>query len=285
MVRSMTGFGAATTEEAGIAVSIEAKSVNGRFLKASIKLPSGLSRYEAALEGVIREVVARGSVSLSVFVEQTDAAALVSVNEDVAKAYQNVFEGLGLGPQNIAQLPGVIDPRRSLELTEEHWGVVEATARRALAAMVGMRESEGARLSEIVGSLCDSMEDLRSRIAERAPRVALEYQGKLSERVEALLDGSGVAPDPQLLAREVALFADRADISEEIDRLGAHLAQIDEKLSEGREVGRSLDFLAQELLRETNTIGSKSSDEQVTRGVIELKGEVERFKEQVANIE
>ncbi|MED5464923.1 MAG: YicC/YloC family endoribonuclease [Myxococcota bacterium] len=285
MVRSMTGFGAATTEEAGIAVSIEAKSVNGRFLKASIKLPSGLSRYEAALEGVIREVVARGSVSLSVFVEQTDAAALVSVNEDVAKAYQNVFEGLGLGPQNIAQLPGVIDPRRSLELAEEHWGVVEATARRALAAMVGMRESEGARLSEIVGSLCDSMEELRSRIAERAPRVALEYQGKLSERVEALLDGSGVAPDPQLLAREVALFADRADISEEIDRLGAHLAQIDEKLSEGREVGRSLDFLAQELLRETNTIGSKSSDEQVTRGVIELKGEVERFKEQVANIE
>ena len=134
-------------------------------------------------------------------------------------------------------------------------------------------------------SVCDSLEDLRSRIAERAPRVALEYQGKLSERVEALLDGSGVAPDPQLLAREVALFADRADISEEIDRLGAHLAQIDEKLSEGREVGRSLDFLAQELLRETNTIGSKSSDEQVTRGVIELKGEVERFKEQVANIE
>ncbi len=285
MVRSMTGFGAATTEEAGIAVSIEAKSVNGRFLKASIKLPSGLSRYEGALEGLIREVVARGTVALSVFVEQTDPGALVSVNEDVARAYHAVFEQLGVGPQNIAQLPGVIDPRRSMELNEEHWGVVEATARRALEALVGMRESEGARLSEIVGSLCESMEGLRSRIAERAPGVALEYQGKLSERVEALLDGSGVAPDPQLIALEVALFADRADITEEIDRLGAHLAQIDEKLGEGREVGRSLDFLAQELLRETNTIGSKSSDAQVTRGVIELKGEVERFKEQVANIE
>ena len=125
----------------------------------------------------------------------------------------------------------------------------------------------------------------RPQPPHRAPELPREYQARLLERVTALLDGTAVSPDPASLAREVALFADRADITEELDRLGAHLEQVGEKLEQGREIGRSLDFLAQELLRETNTIGSKSSDVAVTQGVLALKGEVERFKEQVANIE
>jgi len=148
-----------------------------------------------------------------------------------------------------------------------------------------MRKSEGDRLREIVERICEEISEMLGEIANRAFGVVKEYQVKLTERIEQLLEETGVTVDAQILAREVAIFADRADITEELDRLAAHLEQVGEKLTLGKEIGRSLEFLAQELLREANTIGSKSSDLEISRSVIELKGAVERFKEQVANIE
>ena len=285
MVASMTGFGAASADDGQIGVAVEARSVNGRFLKVSVKLPSGLNRYESVLEGVVKEFAHRGNVTLSVFVERTGGDSLVTVNEEVASAYQEVFTRLGLPDQNVAQLPGVIDTKVALELTDGQSALVEDTVRRAMVEMVKMRGFEGTKLRIIVEGICEEMGRVRGVIGTRAPDVPKEYQRRLLDRVSALLDGTEVTPDPAGLVREVALFADRADITEELDRLGAHLEQVAEKLAHGQEIGRALDFLAQELLRETNTIGSKSSDVAITQGVLALKGEVERFKEQVANIE
>ena len=285
MVRSMTGFGAASREEAGVRVSVEAKSVNGRFLKSHIKLPSSLSRYEPQLESLVRGYVIRGTVNMSVFIEYTDPELKVAVNEEVAKAYHSIFERLGIGSQNIVQLPGVIDARNAMELSDEQWAEVEKAGRSALEALVVMRESEGQKLAEIVRGLCAEISSLKDAIGERSPHVVVEYQEKLKERIESLLQASGTEVDPQVLAREVSIFADRCDIREEVDRIQAHLQQVEEKLAEGKEIGRALDFLAQELLREANTIGSKSADVSITKRVIDLKSEVERFKEQVANIE
>lgn len=281
----MTGFGAAAAEGEGIRVSVETKSVNGRFLKTNIKLPIALARYEPEFEALIRKHVTRGSVTMSLFVEESDPNAKVSVNEEVAVAYHTLFEKLGIHGQNVAQLPGVIDPKRSLELSDTQWAKVTQTAEESLTELVQMRQFEGDKLKSVVEGLCSKIAAIKDSIAARSPSVVAEYQIKLQERIEALLQGSGTEVDPQILAREVAIFADRADVCEEVDRIAAHLEQIHEKLEDGFEIGRSLDFLAQELLRESNTIGSKSGDVEITKGVIELKAEVERFKEQVANIE
>ena len=285
MLRSMTGFGAASQEGNGIRVSVEVKSVNGRFLKSNIKLPTSMTGYQSSLEGLIREYVTRGSVTMTVFVEETADEAKVSVNEELALAYHSVFERLGITGQNIAQLPGVIDPKRSLELNEEQWSRVQETASKALEELVAMRTFEGTKLKEVLAEICGAIGSIRMAIGELAPTAVTHYHAKLQERVEALLQGSGVAVEPQAIAREVALFADRCDVREELDRIEAHLQQVEERLADGREVGRSLDFLAQELLRESNTTGSKSGSIEISKLVIELKAEIERFKEQVANIE
>lgn len=282
MLRSMTGFGAARREGHGVTVNVEVKSVNGRFLKTSLRLPSSLSAKEGDVEAVVRGKVRRGSVSLNVDVRASTPELRVAVDEEVVRAYQAIFTRLNIPDAPLATLPGVIVQKRD-EVTEDVAALVLDTVKDAVEALTKMRKQEGAALEALLRDSCDKLGAFGESARERAPMVVREYHTKLHERLKVLL--GDVALDPEILAREAALFADRSDVTEELDRLKAHLTQARELFAKGDEAGRTLDFLSQELLREVNTLGSKSQDPELTRIVILMKSEIERFKEQVANVE
>lgn len=281
---SMTGFGGATTEGEDLRVSCECRSVNGRTLRIQVKAPESLRALESKIEKRIKSELVRGSVQVSVRVEQTDLEALVDVNEDVVKAYQTIFTRLGLDAASIPSLPGVISPKR-FALTAEHEVLVLAALDSSLAGLSEMRVREGQALLAHLLELTQQMEAERVKVLQRAPGVLAEYRARLAARVDELLDGSGVSVDEAALAREVAVFATRCDVNEEVERIASHLDQVRSLLMADEASGRTLEFLAQELHREVNTIGSKSSDLELARAVIALKALVDRFKEQVANIE
>jgi uncharacterized protein (TIGR00255 family) len=280
----MTGFGSATRETDALLATVEAKAVNGRFLKITIKAPPTLSGHDQDLERLCKSHLKRGSITLSINLQPKDPAALVAIDETVVRAYQAAFRRLGLPEDRIPTLPGVIGSgQRALD--DGALAPVLEAAEASLVALLVMRKREGAALAEALGDQLDRVDDLREQIGQRAPVVVAEYQSKLAERIAKLLADTDVAVQPEHLAREVAFFADRCDVTEEVDRLGAHVAQARELLAAGDEVGRSLEFLAQEMHREVNTIGSKSADTDISRHVVALKGDLERMKEQLANIE
>jgi uncharacterized protein (TIGR00255 family) len=252
MIRSMTGYGAAERSGAGVVASAEVKSINGRFLKLSLRLPSSLSAKEQELEALVRSKLRRGSVSLKVELHLESPEALVRVDEAVVRAYQATFRRLGISEEPLATLPGVLVGNRD-DLDDAAWVVVRAAVEAALTELVVMREREGRALAAVLGGTCDRIAELGTSIRGRAPAVVLEYRDKLHARITALVEGFGTAIDGQLLAREVAIFADRSDITEELDRLVSHVAQIRELLAGSEEAGRTLEFLSQEMLREVNT--------------------------------
>jgi uncharacterized protein (TIGR00255 family) len=280
----MTGFGAGHSEGAGVAASAEVKSTNGRFLKISMRLPAALSAREQELDGLVRARVRRGSVALKIELSKDRPEAVVKVDEAVVRAYQAVFRRLGVSEEPIATLPGVLVGMRE-ELSDEAFAVVRAAVTSALDELVAMREREGRALGEALSGISDRVSELANGSRARAPAIVREYRDKLQARITALVEGFGTSLDGQLLAREVAIFADRCDVTEELDRLGSHLSQIRELLAHGEEAGRTLEFLSQEMLREANTTGSKSADAELSKLVVQLKTEIERFKEQIANVE
>lgn len=288
MLHSMTGFGAATSESEDLIATVEIKAVNGRFLKVSTKASPRLSRRETELESLVRQRLHRGSLTVSVELQPKDPGDLIAVNEAVARAYQVVFRRLGLAEERIPMLPGVLGTAQA-RVSDGDWEVVRRATEDALTALLAMRAREGAALAAVVSGLVDEVETLAIQVAARAPVVVEEYQTKLADRVKTLLKAQvpelGGALDPEQLAREVALYADRCDVTEEIDRLAAHIGQARELIEKGGEAGRSLEFVAQEMHREVNTIGSKSSDVALSKLVVKLKTELEKLKEQLANIE
>lgn len=287
MLMSMTGFGTARKDTGEATVVVEVRSVNGRFLKTNFKVPASLSGLEAQLETLVKKKLRRGSVTVNVFITTLNAEQLVRINESVVRAYQATFARLGLNTDCIPTLPGVVD-RANHERTElpfELLSVVESCTQEALEQLCVMRAREGKALVELLTDLCTRLDTECAAVRERAPAVVIEYQQRLHTRIAQLLGGVEGPVDPQFLAREVAIFADRCDITEEVDRLGAHLDQVRGLLQAGGEAGRTLEFLAQEMHREVNTMGSKSADSELSRHVVCLKSDVERFKEQVANVE
>lgn len=284
MLHSMTGFGHGAHEADGLSVRVEIKSVNGRFLKVSQRLPNSLAGRENAIESLIKGRIRRGSVTVTVVVDQQDPAALVSVNEEVVRAYQTVFRRLGLSEERIPTLPGVLGGEIA-PLGDDAWKGVEKAVEEALARLIELRQREGRGLAQGLDAILKRIAQGTDQIAARAPAVVLEYQGKLQLRLEKLLEGRDLPVEPEHLVREVAIMADRSDLTEEIDRLRVHLRRAMELLQSGGEVGRTLEFVAQEMHREVNTIGSKSGDAQIAHLVVDLKGDIEKVKEQVANLE
>ncbi len=285
MAISMTGFGRAQTECAGHQIAVEIKSVNGRFFKVFCKLPTSLQTHEGTVEQQVRGRLARGSVSVHVRLTRGAHHTPVRINEAAVRAYQESFARLGLCADSIATLPGVLQAGDEGPDTVEAGAALAKAVSTALDALEGMRRAEGAALVQVLQSLCDRIAGLLEDVRLRAPVVVREYQSKLHERLRHLLADATVSLDPGFLAREVAVFADRCDITEEIDRLATHLQQIRNKLSQADECGRTLDFLSQEMHREVNTMGSKSADATLSLCIVDLKADIERFKEQAANIE
>lgn len=294
MLRSMTGFGEATAEGRAFVLSLELKSVNNRFLKVSIKVPDEVSYLQNELEERIRESLLRGSVFLTVHFTPTRYEDLYEIDEDVLRKYLTTLKGLSsrlnlkeeIHLKDLLLLPGVIHTEETLVLgKEEVLPVAVQALGAAMAKLLQMRAVEGARLEQELRERSQVLRTLLEKVKQAAPRALAEYQQKLEERVNGLLSQKGVTIAPEDLLKEVAILAERSDIAEEIQRFECHLDQFVASLDEQEPVGRKLEFLVQELFRESNTMSAKSSSTVLNQAVVEIKAEVDRIKEQVANIE
>lgn len=291
MIRSMTGFGAADGIVAGMRVSAEVRSVNHRFFSPSLKLPSALARFEGDVREAMRRRIPRGHVTLTVRIDR-DANGATAIDEGKFGAYvaqlRALKERYALGGEldvaTVMRMPEVFasgDEPPQIDRPDELVSLVES----AVGALMAMRAEEGKRLARYLAERLALIEDAVDRLERRAPERLVEHHERLRTAVQEL--AGGVAVDPQRLAQEVAILADRMDVGEELARFRSHLAAFREALaSSGDEpVGKRLGFLLQELLREANTTGSKSSDVAMLGDVMSIKEEIERIREQVENIE
>ena len=294
MIQSMTGFGAADRVERGSTYAVELRSVNNRYLKLSIKLPEFLQFLEGDVDRLLRTRLSRGTVHFHLRVTGASESEAPPVNVSMMQRYVDALSSVrsANGVQAtidlaaIATLPGVCDRAPLDEETRaRELRTVSELTETAVAELVRMRGREGQALRRDLQGTCDSIRAELDRIRGRAPVVIEEYFERLRARVASLLQAAKLDLDRDALTREVAIYAERCDISEEITRLAAHLEQFEQLCDRGEQVGRTLDFLTQELLREANTIASKSNDAEIARGVVEIKGRIDRLREQVQNVE
>ncbi len=294
MITSMTGFGTASGTVGALRVSVEIRAVNHRFFNPSIKLPGGMARCEGDVRELLRKRFSRGHVSVSARVDR-EADRAVAIDEQRAAAYIQQLRGLkerwGLaGDVDLAtlmRLPDVIttgDDDRG-EATEGSDEELLAIVQEAVNGLDEMRDAEGARISDFLREHLRIIESALARVRERAPARLVEQRNRLQASVAEL--ASGVAVDPQRLAQEIAILADRMDVSEELNRFAAHIAAFRAALDEKKEaaVGKRLGFLIQEMLREANTMGSKANDALILGDVVAMKEELERLREQSENVE
>jgi uncharacterized protein (TIGR00255 family) len=294
----MTGYGRGECLSHDRRFKVEVKSVNHRYGDISIKLPRFLNPFEDAVRKRLAKDIQRGKADVFIHFETfTERDIRVTVNAAFADAYEHALRDLssryilpdGVTLSMLAAHPDIINVEKDSmdDATRiELWDTLSTALEQALLRFNAMREAEGGALKRDLLEKREKIRALLSKIAERAPAVTEEYAARLRERVAETLAQVGLAPDEGRLLTEIAVFADRSCIDEEITRLGSHIGQMGEILAaEGETVGRKLDFLVQELNREANTIGSKSSDAALTKLVVELKSEVEKIREQVQNIE
>ena len=291
MIRSMTGFGAGHGSAGSEALDVEVRSVNHKFCEVKVRLPRELAALELDAAKLVRERLARGGVDVSVRRGGSAGGLVPRVDLELAQAYARAFEelrarlGLSGAPTiaDVAAAEGVIRlDERALDV-EAAREALRAGLGGALDALVAMRMREGEALARDLEGRLDVVEGLVARAAALVPRSVEHLRARLAERVEEL--SRGVALDPARLAQEVALLADRTDVTEEVTRLGSHLAQARALVRGSEPAGRKLDFLVQEMHREVNTIGSKSQSAEIAAIVVSAKAEVERLREQVQNVE
>jgi uncharacterized protein (TIGR00255 family) len=289
----MTGYGRADVAGTRAALSVEARSLNHRYLDLTIRLPRPLTAFESDVRRLLREEIQRGRIEISVSLRRVESAGgAVQVNYALAQAYLEKLRELARACQLeetlslplLLECPGVMSIDESDPITsEEGWSLLKPALVESVKALVAQREAEGNALAHELGRLLDSLEGLLSTITDRAQSGARERQERLHERIKKLLGELSV--DEGRLATEVALIADRSDVTEELTRLQVHLGQFRDSLRSTGPMGRTLDFLIQEMNREVNTIGSKVDDLLVTQTVIASKGLLEKLREQVQNLE
>ena len=293
----MTGFGRGEYSDEISKVTVEIRSVNHRYLDIYVKMPRRYSFAEDTIKSAIKERVHRGKVEVSVSVDNVGKSdSDVRLDKELAARYYNVLSELrdsfDFGEESrvslslIAKMPDVIVTTPAAEDEEAMVRrLLEATSK-ALDDFCSMREAEGEKLAADLSARADTIQEIRDRIDKRAPEIEKEYAAKFKARVEEILGGVYEVPEERI-ALEAAIFADKANITEELVRLGSHISQLRKFLqSDGKEaIGKKTDFLIQEMNREANTIGSKSNDREITSSMLELKAEIEKVREQVQNIE
>ena len=293
MIKSMTGYGAAKGNCAGLALRIELKSVNNRYLDCSVRLPRNLMFAEEAVKAKVQEHISRGKTDVFVTLENAEdgGVAEVKVNEALAKGYveaiRAVAQVFGLDGEvpalALCRMPDVLSlEKRDLDAEAVTAGL-SALAEEALAGFDVMRVREGEKLSEDIAGRLDTVERLVAEVEARSPETVKEYREKLYRKMCEVLERPAV--DEQRILLEAAVYADKVAVDEETVRLRSHVAQMRALLEAGSPIGRKMDFLIQEFNREANTIGSKCADSAITRTVIELKSEIEKLREQIQNIE
>lgn len=295
MSKSMTGYGRGEAQFEGRTVVIEVRSVNNRYLDCSVKLPRCYIFAEDAIRSRVQAVISRGKVDVFVNIANTGGEAVsVTVNEPLAKAYIDalwrLFE-LGGGQRvrmdydatDLARFPDVL----TVEKQEEDQDILKEQLLMALdlalADFAAMREREGARLEADILGRADTVEQLVAKVEARSPETVNDYRARLEAKMAEVLQNTQI--DESRLLTEAAIFADKVAVDEETVRLRSHLGQLRELLAQGGPVGRKLDFLIQECNREANTIGSKCSDIEIARHVVDIKAEIEKIREQVQNLE
>jgi uncharacterized protein (TIGR00255 family) len=282
----MTGYGRASTSRGALRAEAEARSVNGRFLSVRCRVSGGLARLEPRLEALVRRCVQRGSVDVSLRVHSDTATRLPRIDRKVLRMYHDALSGLGGGdPAMLLTLPGVVSTTTPAPSETAVDRIALGVAKAAIERMTAARAGEGRRLRSAIARELSAVRRTVSAIGRLVPKAVSAQQKQLAKRLSVLLDGRSLAADDPALLREVAVLADRGDVTEELDRLESHLDALATTLDSKQPVGRRLDFLLQEVVREINTIGSKSSDARITAQVVRAKTAAERLREQAANIE
>lgn len=292
MLKSMTGFGRAVEEIDGYVITVELKSVNHRYFDFSSRIPRQYGFLDDKLKSYINSKVSRGKVECYVSVEALDTEdAAVVINKTLTSAYVKALKELSeeyslkedFGTAFVSRLPDVFVLKKADEDEEKIWQLVKSVTDEAIEKFIQMRAVEGAKMKEDVASRAEYILDCVSFIEDRSPQTVKEYNDKLVERVHEII--GDVSLDEQRIIQEVAIYADKVAVAEETVRLRSHIAQLKTFLESEEPIGRKMDFLVQEINRETNTIGSKANDVDIARKVVDIKAEVEKIREQIQNIE
>ncbi|MDO5474191.1 MAG: YicC/YloC family endoribonuclease [Phascolarctobacterium sp.] len=299
MLKSMTGFGRGQYEDENFSVTVEMKTVNHRYNEVAIRLPRFLNPLEDKIRKTILKTVNRGRIDVFINADYTSSEnCTLKVDKNLAAAYhkalQEVGAAIGLEELNInsaqevmylSRCQDVINVKEGFFDVETVWPKVEQAVKEALDNLVTMRETEGGNIYGDFIYRADLIAEKLTKIEERSPMVVEEYQAKLTDRLNNLLADHNITVEPERLLQEVAIFADRASITEEIVRLKSHIKQFKNIINSDQPVGRKLDFLIQEFNREANTIASKANDYTLAQIVVEIKAEIEKIREQIQNIE
>lgn len=292
MIKSMTGFGRAVAETDGYVITVEIKSVNHRYFEFSSRIPRQYGFLDDKLKSYINSRVSRGKVECYVSIDALNTeAAQVVVNNTLASAYVSALKELSknydlkedFGASTVARFQDVLVVKKADDDEEKIWNYVKSVTDTALDKFISMRTVEGEKMKNDISSRADYILSCVEYIEKRSPETVKEYNDKLVERVHDLI--GGVSLDEGRVIQEVAIYADKVAVAEETVRLRSHLDQLKAFINADEPVGRKMDFLVQEINRETNTIGSKANDVDIARKVVDIKAEVEKIREQIQNIE
>ncbi len=294
MINSMTGYGDAEGQLEGVTYIVEIKGVNNRYFKPKIKLPETVAFLEGQVYELLRRNIMRGSVDYVLRLKNASADMLFEINVNALKVYLNklkeVTSSTGVNtPMDVGgllSLPGILEPMSPDEQKSKRVEqfVIELSSK-AIEDFRQMRRAEGAELEADLVKNCAEIKQHLEKICRRKDSVLQQYHDRLRSRVDELMSGVNIKLDPDTLSREIAVFAERCDISEEITRLESHLKQFEDNCKTDGQAGRRLDFLGQEMLREANTIASKAADVEIAHCVVDIKCCIDRLKEQVQNVE
>jgi uncharacterized protein (TIGR00255 family) len=294
LLLSMTGFGEAHAQRDELAISVEVRCVNSRYLKLSTRLTEGYSSLEPQVEALLRKRIRRGTIQVNVRLNRDKSPDDYRINAEVFSSYRkqidSIQEELGTSRpielESLLLLPGVVsEDAGRLTNAAESWPLVHDTLEVALSNLDEMRSNEGRAMAEDLKANLQAVTASLDEVQTRAPLVAEAYRERLTERLNKIIAEHGIALDPSDVIKEVGLFADRSDISEEIVRLRSHVEQFTAIMEMSASSGRKLEFLTQEMVREGNTIGSKANDVEIARHVIEIKTAIERIREMIQNVE
>jgi uncharacterized protein (TIGR00255 family) len=288
LLLSMTGFGEARIQDDRWTVTAEVRTVNNRHLKLTTRMSDPYGALEPEVERLVRESIRRGSVQLNLRVERPKRSEDYRLNLVAIQSYYNQLQAASfpVDASALLVLPGIVEERRSqADDPHEDWPALATLIGSALAKLQQSRIEEGRAMAAELLTLGESIRDHLERVAGRGPEVVASYQKRLGERVQAIVRDHGLVIEAKDLIREVAIYAERADIAEEVMRLRAHLDQYAQVIAEPESSGRKLEFVVQEMGRETNTIGSKANDVEISRAVVEMKGTLEKIRELIQNVE
>ncbi len=292
----MTGFGRAELKDEVKTITVEIRSLNNKYLKVNVKVPESLMGFEERIEKLLRKELLRGTINLTLEHKTSEQEPKCYINKDVLKQYNNLISEIGkeisskqdISLEGLISLPGVLEFKKDMgngKIADEFWPGLEKLIKVAINDLNDMRRFEGDNLQLEIEKWKDRISLLLDKIDTKAPNVVLEYQDRIQKRISSLLEGTEIKIEKEDLYKEVAVFADRCDISEELGRLRSHLLLLNTVMGNEEPTGRKLEFIVQEMFREANTIAAKANNADIIKDVIGMKTEIERIKEQVFNVE